>query len=205
MNEGGFGLPRTLLEANMVYKPGIDGTTRDAFQVGRRGPHIKKVSDTKAAIRDRADAALARLEGLDPVDDQDFITKIWALANVLPDAPAVFGTSTITRTLSTYALMSGMTITPPSGTYIAIFSSTIGINKNSRSALIAIHKGGTIQQETEREVGGQANNQQGLTCLGKIAVNGSEALEVQWRLSSVASSPTATAKERGFILLKVAP
>jgi len=121
------------------------------------------------------------------------------------DEQTATGTSTITRTLATYAVVTGMTITPGAGTWLAIFSTAAKVNKNSRTALFSVFSNGVQVQSSEREIGGQANNMGSVCSTAVVTVTAGQAIDARWRLDATTSSPTVTAMERTLILVKVGP
>ncbi len=121
----------------------------------------------------------------------------------LPDGRIAKASSTITRTLATYAVVPGMTITPGAGTYFAIFSSHAYVDKNGRKGFFAIFTNGVEDTESVRRVGGKANNEQGFSCMAEVTVGDGEAIDARWKLGSAAAAPTLTAGARTLYLLKV--
>jgi hypothetical protein len=116
-------------------------------------------------------------------------------------------TSTVTRTLTTFALIPGMSLTEGvdftgTGTYAIVFATASSVDKNSRTAQFRIFVNGVAVGVLE-EAGGQANNIQGITLLARAAVTAGQVVDVRWALDSVAASPTATAEGRSLLLFRV--
>lgn len=122
----------------------------------------------------------------------------------LPQTFIAEATSTITRTLATYAVVPGMTITPGAGTYLAHFSSHASVDKNSRKGLFAIFSNGSLVSASVRRIGGQADNEQGFSCVARVTVGAGEAIDARWRLDATTASPVLTAGSRTLVLTKVA-
>ncbi len=114
--------------------------------------------------------------------------------------------STVTRTLATFALIPGMTLTEgvdfTGGTYAIVFATTASVDKNSRLAQFRIFVNGVAVGFVE-EIGGSANDIQGVTLLARAAVTAGQVVDVRWALDSVTGSPTATAEGRSLLLFRV--
>lgn len=102
-------------------------------------------------------------------------------------------TSNATTTSTSDILMTGMTLTPASGTYMAVFNGSIGFSTGNQNVIASLYVGGTQQTETVRTV--NPGNATGLTTswtpgtlhIGVtdiVTVNGSQAIEIRWRTSS---------------------
>ncbi len=111
--------------------------------------------------------------------------------------------ATITNT--SYELMDSMTLTPPAGDYLVIFSTdisgpTVGVNGDFIDAAIFVD--GTILQHTERDIENEGSIDglpYPLATNAKITVDGTETVEVRWKVT--AAEGTWTAHERSLILL----
>lgn len=117
-------------------------------------------------------------------------------------------TANTTTTSTTDVLINTMTLTPASGTYMVWFTTSIDSNTNNSTVSVSIYAAGA--QVAASEVHSQPQFQGGLTpslnvtipytAIARIAVNGSQAIEARWRISS----GTATAHQRTLMVLKVA-
>lgn len=108
--------------------------------------------------------------------------------------------TTFSTTSSTYVLITGMTITPPSGTYGIWFTADIKIVANNKIAQFAIAKNGTVQTNTQRDVQGVSSNfRSQTTTMGIIQVNGSEALDVRCNISS----SSLNVEQRSFLMIRL--
>lgn len=113
---------------------------------------------------------------------------------------------TITTNLDTDVLATGMTLTPPAGTYLVWFSgsaeSSINVGSNA-IVFVSIYSDGS--QIVSSEQGGSVNNTPGglfpFNCVAKVTVNGSQAIEGKWRVDDALE--TATMYQRNLTILKV--
>jgi hypothetical protein len=111
----------------------------------------------------------------------------------------------ITTTSTTYVLATGMTITPPAGTYMVWFSSSLGSDTNNAQMWASIYSGGTQVSGSERELmrgAAQGNVSIGFCCVARVTVNGSQAIEGRWRVT--ASSTGTMENGRTLAIIKVA-
>jgi hypothetical protein len=99
--------------------------------------------------------------------------------------------------------MSGMTITPGAGTYIAIFSCDLQCDRNLRTGLVSIFYNGTQDTTSEREAGYTQNSITGVCCIAEVTVADAQAVDVRWRVDSTAGGPTIAAQARTLVLFKV--
>lgn len=122
------------------------------------------------------------------------------------------GTSTLTRTAGTFTTISGMTHTPASGTYLAIWSGHIRVSDVSGNGEVAIFVGGVqqiplthgIELEVTVALGiiGVAKLTEGAgNIIGIVSVNGSQVVDVRYRSID---GQTVTITNRSFTLLRVA-
>lgn len=113
--------------------------------------------------------------------------------------------SNITTTSATDVVITGMTVTPPAGTYLVIFSTWLTHSTGNATVTISIYSGGTQSANTIRTtlpftgaVGG-ANNGVGLSTNGIVTVNGAQAIATEWHTSAA----TATAHNGSMDILKI--
>lgn len=126
----------------------------------------------------------------------------------------VSGTSNteVSATASTNAgtgadtLMSGMTITPVSGTYLVFFSCDINSNTAGAAISVSIYVAGSQKADSLRKVipfaGGTLTSGSARAMAstnGVVTVNGSQAIEIRWS----ASSGTNSAAARTMNILRV--
>lgn len=116
-------------------------------------------------------------------------------------------TADTTTTSATYVLMDSMTKTPPAGTYLVWFSTTVEHSNQSVAVNVSLYVGGVQDTDTERSPVTRTNAIGANACPSvvainaKVVVNGSQAIEVRWNR---ASAGTATARERTMDILRVA-
>lgn len=129
------------------------------------------------------------------------------------DYYTVTGTSTLTRTANTFTTVSGMSITPIAGTYLAIWSAQVRLGNASGQGEVALFVNTTQQtaltHQTELEVTiilgllGVANITEGASnIIGTITANGSQAVTAQYR--SV-DGQTMTITNRSLTLIRIGP
>jgi hypothetical protein len=113
--------------------------------------------------------------------------------------------SNITTTSATAVVMTGMTITPPAGTYLVIFSSWFTHSNGNATVTIGIYVAGVQNAGSVRTtipftgaVGG-ANNGQEAGTNAIVSVNGSQAIALEW----LTSTGTATAHAGTFDIVKI--
>lgn len=118
----------------------------------------------------------------------------------------VSATASTTAPSGTDALMTGMTITPVSGTYLVWFSCDINSPTAGAVVSVSIYVGGTQKGDSLRKVmpfaGGTltVGNQRAFTGTnGRVTVNGSQAIEIRWSTSS----GTITTSDRTMNTLRV--
>lgn len=124
----------------------------------------------------------------------------------------VTGTSTLTRTANTFTTVSGMTVTPIAGTYLAIWSGQTRLSNLNGRGETAIFVGGTQQthlsHESEIEIAlllgliGTAIMTEGSSnIIGIVTTDGTQAVDVRYRSID---GETMTITNRTLILLRVA-
>jgi hypothetical protein len=114
----------------------------------------------------------------------------------------VTATATTTTTSTTFVALDSMTITPGAGTYWCTFSATGSMNKNAQQVISIIRENGTQITETERELGGQANNFGNFNCQGEATVAAGQAIDIYWRITSAAGGGTGTCLERTLMVVR---
>lgn len=104
------------------------------------------------------------------------------------------------------ALLTGMTSTPPAGSYFVSFSCDVNSATSGVVVSVSIYVGGTQKADSLRKImpfaGGTltaGSQRAGVVTNGVVTVNGSQAVEIRW--SASAGAPTAAA--RTMNLLKV--
>jgi hypothetical protein len=147
-------------------------------------------------------------------DDQRFVTPLklasytglgGAIANYSISEPrtiTVEDDNVITTTQVTDVL-TDLTFTPGAGTYLAMVSAEGSMNKNSQEVFASLYANGVQVADSERVVGGQANNIGNLKLQSVVTVADAQAIDVRWRISSAAGGGTGTMGARSLILLKI--
>jgi hypothetical protein len=124
-------------------------------------------------------------------------------ANVAVKYPAsgeVSGTTTITTTSATDVLMTGMTLTPPAGTYLVWFTGDY-ISSSATTMVADIWVGGAVVLASERpSVASAATQKYCFAAQATVTVNGSQAIEGRWRRTA----GTMTNTRRTLSYLRVA-
>lgn len=114
------------------------------------------------------------------------------------------GTGIITTTSLSDVLITGLTLTPGAGTYVALFSMTASHNKSGQTIFGSIWAAGAQIAYTERDIGGQSNNLGNLAAQAIATVADAEAIEARWRVSSNAGGGTGSSPgPRVLILLRI--
>lgn len=129
----------------------------------------------------------------------------------IPNYSVAF-TSAVTTTSSTFSQISSMTLTPPAGTYLTIWSGSFAVTSGANgSGEVALFLAGTQQTVTTRAaginvallfglLGTSTINPGGDSSITILTVNGSQAVNVRFR--SV-SGNTITAARGNLIMLRI--
>lgn len=134
---------------------------------------------------------------------------IWDGSNFVPDPCGVVDLEatnavTTTRTANTYALMSGMTLTPPAGTYRVFFFGSVANSDGTSINSYAVFSAGTIVSDSERDftLADKKQSDMGVPVgtTAKVTVNGSQAIEIQWKEDG---NGTLSSFKRSLVLHKV--
>ena len=122
-----------------------------------------------------------------------------------PTTTEATATTTTTTTATTDTQTNSMTLTPVAGTYMVWFSGSVTDNTRGASIYTSIYSAGAqvAYSEQESNVGGDdVNTWIGVlpfTCIAKVTVNGAQAIEGRWRVST----GTGTMYERTLTLLRI--
>lgn len=123
-----------------------------------------------------------------------------------PTASVATATSGTSTTSTTDVVMSGMTITPAAGTYLAMFSASGNLVDYDDDGWYSIYVGGTQEAHSERHMGNGFSTDMGgnvdfsLHTIAKVTVNGSQAIDVRYRQ---AGGGTFAINQRSLTLLPV--
>jgi hypothetical protein len=108
--------------------------------------------------------------------------------------------TTVTTTSTTDTLLNDMTLTPPAGTYLAIFSGSMVNSMNGAQRLfVSIYAAGVQANGSGRSIGIGGGAYANASTQAIVTVTGSQAIEVRWR----AAAGTNTAIDRAFNLIKI--
>lgn len=136
-----------------------------------------------------------------------FYNSKWRAIGEKLNTSTVTGTNTSITTTSTSAIgamtvvATNMTITPPAGTYLVFYSSTVADSTNNATVSVELYAGDTVVANSVRTVAiSPANSFHAVGITGyPVTVNGSQAVEIRWRVSAGTGSMAA----RNLTLLKI--
>lgn len=120
----------------------------------------------------------------------------------LPPATEATSTTTTTTNTATDTLISGMTLTPGAGNFLAHFTASADVNNANRVLYVSIYVGGSQIAASEIRISGTTATVP-VAITKKVSPTGGQAVEVRWRLSSTGGSPTGTMYNRVLTLLQV--
>lgn len=125
----------------------------------------------------------------------------------LPQSFEASGTSTVTTASATPALLTGMTLSPTPGNYIAIFSACVVSPGTSSTMTFGLYVGGTLKADSLRTVqpydGGAlaaASADAVVAINGLITIAPGQAVTVEWASTG---GGTATCNQRTLNLILV--
>lgn len=108
-------------------------------------------------------------------------------------------TANTTTTSTSFGLVNSMTLTPPAGTWIAMFSSSVINSLVAQTTIVTLYVGGVQAASTERSNKNAGNDPSGVAFQKRITVNGSQAVEVRWKVTG----GTGTIRQRTLTLFRV--
>ena len=160
---------------------------------------IKDFNGGSLATLNPADVLIATLQS------NSTAAGVWVLLSISSIASGVqafnvtasseFSTDSVTD-----ILLTGLSITPSSGTWGVWFSANIVITANNRIAECTVYKDGVAVEDTRRDVQGVGSNyKSNFQTLGIISVNGSQALDI--RVNITAGSLNITG--RSFLIIRL--
>lgn len=157
---------------------------------------VAGASETAAGVVERATQA--------EVDAGADTTRYVSPATLEAKLPRTIAKATgdITRTADTYALATGMTITPGAGTYIARFSGTVTNNGGGNAGTdMAVFFNGLIDQASERSMRDKSADQEyPFSCEGSGTIAAGQTIEGRWADSGGA---TSTMRERTLVVERI--
>lgn len=117
-----------------------------------------------------------------------------------PAAQEVSSTSGMSIASTTDVLITGMTITPPAGTYRVHFDAAVSATTNNSTLGFAVYAGGTINTDSNKSFQfSPANAIQYIGTTGTVTVDGTQAIEIRGRRSA----GTTTVRVRTMHILRV--
>lgn len=121
-----------------------------------------------------------------------------------PFQQSVASTSTITTTSTTDVLATGMTLTPEAGTYIVWFNGSAGNSSGTSTTTMSIYSGGSQVTASERVFVATrvlfAGTRVPFCCSSVTTVDGSQAIEGRWRVST----GTGTMLHKTLVIMRIA-
>ena len=147
----------------------------------------------------------ATLNGLVPLSGGgvvNFLSAAGTWINPLPTVLEVLGTSTLTTASASDVVLTGVTLTPTVGTYVVDFTTYITNSTNDTAVTFSVYVNGVQVASTIVENSAHSTRAQNVSVTsGKIAVTGTQAIDIRWRTAA----GTASAFNRVFRLTQVKP
>jgi hypothetical protein len=110
--------------------------------------------------------------------------------------------NTISTTSASYVAVQGMLLIVPSGHYHALYSSSAQADKNNALVTASIFVNDALEEESTREIGGQANNRGNLNSQALFVAPTGAIVQVRWFVAGGAT-PTAQLFKRLLIVKQV--
>ncbi len=108
-------------------------------------------------------------------------------------------TNTITTASLTDVVITGTTLTPSAGNYVIMFNAgQVGNTNANRITTFSIYINGVLLADSPRSVANASTSSEHITIISKATVNGSEAIDIRWRVSA----NTSTVTNRTLTLIK---
>jgi hypothetical protein len=112
----------------------------------------------------------------------------------------VYSAATATNTLAAgTVVITGMTITPPAGTYSVFFDAPFDHTANGTAITIGIYVGGVLQTNSTRAYLGRGASRSSFTSACFAVVNGAQAIDVRWSTGA----NTASCYNRRLSLIRI--
>ena len=193
----------------LVIEDSEDGNNKKRVQMANvsandaNAVHVN-VGGEIVAIAEKALPAAADVVIIEDAADADNKKRVEISNLPGPAAPLATATGDTTTTSAVDVLVNAMTLTPAAGTYMVWFTGSVDHSSTDDAMEMSVYAGGVQDATSERRVqrgAGQGNVTVPFTCMAKVAVNGAEAIEGQWRTTAA----TATMHERTLAIMKVAP
>jgi hypothetical protein len=129
---------------------------------------------------------------------------VGSLPVALPKSFIAEASGDTTETSATDVLVASMTLTPDAGTYTVTFTSSLELSSSNSASFFSIYSAGSQVAASERMAkrgAGQGQVALPFTCVAKVTVNGSQAIEGRVRVDA----GTATIHQRTLLAVEVAP
>lgn len=126
-------------------------------------------------------------------------------AGAVTPRPIVSVNSNITTTSTTDVLATGMTDTPPAGTYLVMFGGS-SYNDSTGSGLyvaVSIWAAGAQVADSERQISDSVSYNQMFQTSTIVTVDGSQAIEGRWRCSAVGVGTAYMRGNRSLLLIQI--
>ena len=140
-------------------------------------------------------------------DDLRFVTPLKLAAFIGGGGgivTAIASSSVLDTTASgTATLMTGMTLTPGAGTYLAFFLGEGQVDKNSRFVFSSIWFNGVEDSDSYREIGGQSGNLGSWPSAAIGTVADGQTIEARWGMTNPGAGALASCDARTLVLIKV--
>ena len=171
---------------------------RDVLYVGTSG-NLTNINPGGVSSQDIATVFNSAVSGKIYINDV-FKLGYASVAAATPKSYIVTSQTTATTTSLTDVFLTSMSITPNSGTYMIHFNGLFSVNTANKTLYIEIYVGGVIQPSMARRTDvSSANTVFGMTTLGGAVVNGSQSIEIYWRVSG----GTGSSHERSMAIFSV--
>lgn len=134
------------------------------------------------------DTFTSLLKGLVPASGGgvvNFLRADGTWANPLPLVNEVVLTNSINNNLTTPTVITGMTLTPPTGTYKVNFSADVNSDSNNRNHVFGIYLNGVLVGGTTRRANTDAGKHRIVSITSpRLTLNGTDTVDVRWQISA---------------------
>ncbi|MCG8430320.1 MAG: hypothetical protein MJA29_04025, partial [Candidatus Omnitrophica bacterium] len=138
-------------------------------------------------------------------DSQDSSNKKYITVGDIPgdNPPSSIeeSTTTTTTTSTTDTQVNSMSVTPAAGTYLVFFTGDVSASVDAQQISLSIYSAGSQVTSSERVCGFNSYSDSVIpfTCVARVTVNGSQAIQGYWRTSA----GTATMTQRSLAIVEV--
>jgi hypothetical protein len=152
-----------------------------------------------------ADDDIVLIEDSEDTDNKKKMKVSEFLKGITQFTNRVFYPGTVTSTVNVDTLIPGMTLTPAAGKYLAFVGGAINSSVKSRSMYINVYAGGVVVPGSEIEFDPaepSVSSPFAMVAI-EIDVNGSQAIEIRWRVDSGSPPAVMSFINRTFTLMQV--